>query len=127
MIAITPLYAILLTAIFFVLSVRVIQARRTLKIAYGSGDSTDTEALIRGHRNWTEYVPIAVILMAFAELQGASAFWLHLSGLCLLIGRALHGYGMGFNRKFFMGRVAGTGLTLTAILLLLLINIAVLF
>ena len=127
MISTTPIYAILLTLIFSVLSARVIIARRTQKFAYGSGDSTDNEALIRAHRNWAKYAPISLFLMLVAELQGTPAFWLHLCGLTLFIGRALHGYGMGFNRKFFMGRVVGTVLTLSALGLLMLTNLVALF
>jgi len=127
MISTTPIYAILLTLIFLVLSARVIIARRTQKFAYGSGEGKDNEALIRAQRNWAEYAPISILLMLMAELQGAGPMWLHLSGLMLLIGRGLHGYAMGFNRKFFMGRVAGTVLTLSALCLLVLINTVILF
>lgn len=123
MVTITPIYAVLLSIIFLVLSTRVIVARRTLKIAYGSGDDRATEAAIRAQSNWAEYAPIGLILLLLAELQGVSGLWLHLSGLLLLAGRALHGYGMGFNRKFFQGRVYGTVLTLSALILLILINL----
>lgn len=123
MVTITPIYAVLLSIIFLVLSARVIVARRTLKIAYGSGDDRDTEAAIRAQSNWSEYVPICLILLLLAELQGVAGLWLHLSGAILLVGRVLHGYGMGFNRKFFQGRVYGTALTLSALILLILINI----
>jgi len=121
--SVTPLYAALLTVIFLILSARVILVRRDQKIAYGSGDNTDNEALIRAHANWAEYVPIAVVLLLVAELQGVSPVWLHICGLALLIGRGLHGYGMGFNRKFFAGRVTGTALTLTTLCLLVVVNL----
>lgn len=101
--SVTPFYAFFLTLIFLVLSVRVIRARQTQKFAYGSGEGRDNEALIRAQRNWAEYVPIALLLLLMAELQGFNVAWLHICGLILLVGRALHGYGMGFDRKFFMG------------------------
>lgn len=123
MISITPVYAVLLSAIFLTLSVRVILMRRGQKIAYGAGDDTDNVALLRAQKNFAEYVPLALLLLVFAELQGVSAVWLHLSGFILLIGRMLHGYGMGFNRKFFAGRVGGTVCTLTALILLMVMNL----
>lgn len=127
MISVTPLYAVLLTLIFLALSARVIIVRRTQKIAYGSGENKDNIALIRAHANWVEYAPIGLLLMLIGELQGAGAGWLHLCGVALLAGRALHAYGMGFNRAFFLGRVAGTVLTLNALLVLVVINLVLLF
>jgi len=120
---ITPIYAALLVIIYFVLTTRVILARRRQGLAYGSGEDRDTIALMRAHANWAEYAPIGVLLLLTAELQEAGALWLHLSGLILLAGRALHAYGMGFNRKFFNGRVGGTVLTLVALALLTLLNL----
>ncbi len=123
---ITPIYAILLTILFLVLSARVILVRRGQKIAYGTGEDTDNIALIRAQANWAEYAPIGIVLLLLAELQGISAFWLHICGLTLLTGRYLHGYAMSFNRKFFQGRVFGTALTLGALIILLCINAAAL-
>ncbi len=127
MITVTPIYAILLTVIYVVLTVRVIMVRRSQKIAYGAGDDTDNIALVRAHANWAEFVPIALLLMLLAELQGAGAIWLHLTGLVLFVGRGLHAYGMGFNRKFFAGRVFGMAMTLGNLILLLTINLVMLF
>ncbi len=119
----TPIYAVLLTILFLMLTVRVIMARRSQKIAYGSGEDTDTVALMRAHANWSEFAPIGIVLLLVAELQGVGPFWLHLCGLMLVVGRYMHGYAMGFNRKFFQGRVYGTALTLGALILLSLINL----
>ncbi len=127
MLTVTPIYAILLTGIFLVLSSRVIISRRTEKIAYGDNDSPRVHARIRAHANWAEYVPITLLLLMMAELQGVSAVLLHLTGLTLLIARALHGYGMSFNPKWFRGRVWGMLLTFVAMGLGLALNIIGLF
>lgn len=125
---VTPIYAVLTALLFLVLSVAVILHRRTKKIAYGSGDDLDVEARIRSQANWAEYAPIVLLLVLLAELQGIGPLWLHLTGLTLLIGRTLHGYAMGFNRKFFQGRVIGTALTLTSLIFGILINaVAIIF
>lgn len=112
---ITPIYAIPLTLILLVLSIRIIIERRTEKFAYGNNDSKRIEAKIRAQGNWSEYVPITLLLMLLAELQSAPAFVIHATGLALLIGRLLHGYGMSFNPKFFVGRVYGMLLTFAAL------------
>lgn len=124
---VTPIYAIPLTALFLVLSWRVIAERRGNRFAYGNNESPRIEAKIRAQGNWTEYVPIALLLLLMAELQGVGAFWLHINGLILLVGRLLHGYGMSFRPKQFVFRQSGMLLTLIAIPLSLLLNFLALF
>lgn len=121
--AVTPIYAVLLTLLFLLLSARVIMERRGNQFAYGNNDSHRIEAKIRAQANWAEYVPIALLLMLMAEIQGVGAFWLHLTGIILLIGRVAHGYGMSFNPKDFRFRFYGMFLTVTAIPLALILNI----
>jgi uncharacterized membrane protein YecN with MAPEG domain len=124
--SVTPIYAILLTLLFLALSYRVIVERRGNKFAYGNNESHRIEAKIRAHANWAEYTPIALLLMLMAELQGIGANWLHLTGVILLIGRVLHGYGMSVKPRDFRFRVYGMILTITAIPLALLLNIVAL-
>ena len=121
--SVTPLYAILLTLLYMVLTTRVIMERRGNRFAYGNNDSKRVEAKIRAHANWAEYVPIALLLMLMAELQGIPALWLHVTGLILLIGRLAHGYGMSYRPRDFRFRTYGMLLTVTAIPLALLLNI----
>ena len=124
--SVTPIYAILLTLLFLVLSFRVIVERRGNKFAYGNNDSHRIEAKIRAQANWAEYTPIALLLLLMAELQGVGPIWLHLTGMILLIGRVTHGYGMSVNPKNFRFRVYGMVLTVTAIPLAMILNIAAL-
>lgn len=121
--AVTPLYAILLTALFLVLSIRVIAERRGNRFAYGNNDSHRIEAKIRAHGNWAEYVPISLLLLLMAELQGVGATWLHLTGVILLIGRVLHGFGMSFKPRDFRYRQFGMLLTFAAMALSMLLNL----
>jgi uncharacterized protein len=37
--------------------------------------------------NAAEYVPLALVLMLILELNGASAAWLHVLGIALVVGR----------------------------------------
>jgi len=114
---VTPLYAGLLVLWFLVLSVRVIRRRGAEKIALGDGGNAGMMRLIRGHANFAEYVPLALLLMALLELGHFSIYVLHALGLTLLVARLLHGYALSFAQHFMFGRVAGAGLTFLVLLI----------
>ena len=71
---------------------------------------------IRVHGNFAEYVPLALFLMALAELQGLPPLILHALGLSLLAGRALHAFGVPRPPEDYRFRVAGMGLTFAVLL-----------
>jgi len=79
----------------------------------------DNSLLKRMHAqgNFIEYVPFRLILLALVEFSGAPALAVHLLGLMLLIGRALHAWGFSASPPVMDGRVFGMILTLTMILL----------
>lgn len=106
----TPLYAGLLVFLYLVLSLRVIQRRQT-GAKLGDGGDPLMLRVIRGHGNFSEYVPIALVMMAVLELGHASIYLLHAFGIVLLAGRILHGYAMSFTKRWRFGRVWGTVLT----------------
>ena len=108
---VTPLYAGLLVLWFLVLSIRVIRRRGIDKIYLGDGGNSRIARIIRGHANFVEYVPLALLLMAMLELTHFSIYLLHGLGIVLLIARLLHGYAFSFTEKFVFGRVAGALLT----------------
>jgi len=107
---VTPAYAGLLVLWFLVLAWRVI-GRRGHGISLGDGGDPAMLRVIRGHANFAEYVPLALLLMAMLELCNFSAYVLHGLGAMLLIGRLLHGYALSFTDKFQFGRFWGTTLT----------------
>ncbi|MEK6211375.1 MAG: MAPEG family protein [Pseudomonadota bacterium] len=107
---VTPLYAGLLVLWFLVLAWRVIH-RRGHGISLGDGGDPAMLRVIRGHANFAEYVPLALLLMAILELCNFSAYVLHGLGAMLLTGRLLHGYALSFTDKFQFGRFWGTALT----------------
>ncbi len=117
MLNITSIYASLLALIFLAVSWRVIMYRRGNKVSLGDGDSKDLRQRIRAQANFTEYTPIALILLACIELQGAPAIAIHLLGLMLLVGRALHARAFWVHPMIMPFRVAGMLLTLLMILL----------
>ncbi len=112
---VTPLCAIPLAALYLVLSTAAIRRRRGLGISIGNGGDTHFACLIRGHGNWAEYVPIALLLMAFAEMGGAGAGVIHTAGLLLLSGRLLHAYALGLTKRNLPARTGGMVLNFAAI------------
>jgi uncharacterized membrane protein YecN with MAPEG domain len=112
---VTPLYAGLLALWFLLLSLRVVLHRRRAKVSLGDGGDTLLARAIRGHANFAEYVPLALLMMAMLELVRTSIYVLHVLGILLLVGRLLHGYAFSFTAHFRFGRTAGTALTIAVI------------
>ena len=115
MLRITALYAGLLTLLFIGLAAEVIRRRRADRVSIGSGGSPALERAIRGHGNFAEYVPLALVLMAVAEIQGAGPWRLHFMGIALSAGRLLHGACFVLSGVPMWVRVAGMALTFTAL------------
>ncbi|SIO01728.1 MAPEG family protein [Vannielia litorea] len=117
MFAITSVNAGLFGILYVALSYLVAHTRRTGGVSLGYGEDRRLTRRGRAHGNFSEYVPIGLILLALTEAQGAPAVALHALALCLLAGRLLHGWafiGPRLNRRF---RVVGMILTLSALLL----------
>jgi uncharacterized membrane protein YecN with MAPEG domain len=107
---VTPLYAGLLALWFLVLSWRVIQ-RRGKGTYLGDGGDQALLRVIRGHANFAEYVPLALLMMGFLEVSRYSIYVLHALGIVLLVARLLHGYALSFTEHFSFGRFWGSALT----------------
>ena len=120
---ITAIYASLAGLLLLVLSFRVVRSRRKLSVGLGDGGQ---ESLLRAQRaqaNFTEYVPIALILLAVAESQVLTGWLLHTAGAILVLARLLHAWGLSQSSGRSFGRYWGTLLTWVVILALSLANI----
>lgn len=106
---VTALYAAVLALILVALSVRVIAVRRRLRIAVGDAGDDTLARRIRAHGNFTEYVPIALILMLSAEIAGAPDWMLHALGATLVAGRVIHAWSL--SARSIPGRTIGMTLT----------------
>jgi len=113
---ITPLYASVLAILFVALSVRTLRMRHRLKIAVGDAGNQALLRAIRVHSNFAEYVPLSLLLISFVEMSGASALLVHFLGLCLLVGRAVHAYGVSQLNETYAFRVAGMAMTFTTLM-----------
>jgi uncharacterized membrane protein YecN with MAPEG domain len=114
---VTPLYAALCALLLIVLSVRVIRLRRDHKVGLGDGDQPALRRAIRVQGNFTEYVPLALLLLLLLEVSHQVPAWaLHLLGLLLLAGRLAHALGVSRSGGSGAGRVIGVGCTFAMII-----------
>jgi uncharacterized membrane protein YecN with MAPEG domain len=113
---ITAVYAALLGLLLVILSVRVVGVRRTKRVSLGDGDDADLRGRIRAHANFTEYTPMALLLMAFAESLGAAGLLVHGTGVALLGGRLAHAVAISPVRQNMLLRVTGMSLTFAALI-----------
>lgn len=112
---IVPVYAAVLALLLFALSLRVIRLRRRAKVSIGRGGDHRLERAIRVQGNFTEYVPMVLLLLAFAEVSGTSPAILH--GLCgvLILGRISHAFGVSREVEDHRFRVFGMACTLSVL------------
>ena len=108
---IVPVYAAVLVFIYSVLSARVIQARWSAKVVIGARGDVRLERKMRVHANFAEYVPFALLLATFIEMQGRPAWFVHLLCLVLVAGRVAHAYGVSQEPENIRLRIAGMATT----------------
>lgn len=120
---VTSLYAAIGAFWLVLLSLRVIWLRNVERVGIGHGQNPRMARAVRVHGNTAEYLPLALILLALAELNGVSAPWLHGCGIVLLAGRGIHAVGLGRTAGRSLGRILGMVLTFTAILTLAVLDL----
>jgi len=109
---ITPLYAALCGLLLIVLSVRVIGLRRKYGVGLGTGEQPELQRAIRVQANFTEYAPLALILLLLLEVSHRAPDWaLHLLGLLLVVGRIAHAIGVSRSGGGSAGRAVGVACT----------------
>jgi uncharacterized membrane protein YecN with MAPEG domain len=91
----TLITAGLLGLVFLALTFRVVSRRVSGKIMIGDGGDAQMLERIRAHANFTEHVPLTLILMGGIEATaGHHSPWLWGSGGLLVIARIAHAIGM---------------------------------
>lgn len=116
-VTVTPLYAALCGLLLLILSIRVVAVVRAKgKLSLGDGGNPEFIPVIRAQGNFVEYVPIALILIAFAEAGGTSSTWIHAMGAALVIGRIAHPLGLSNDPDPSIPRFVGMILTWGSIL-----------
>ena len=111
MLSVTPVYAALLSLVYIGLAMRVSKYRRTQLLSLGDHGDTRLQHLIRAHGNASETIPLGLLLLLMAELQGAPGLAVHVLGLTLLAGRLAHARGLSAEPPVLRLRIIGMGLT----------------
>jgi uncharacterized membrane protein YecN with MAPEG domain len=122
MLIVTTLIDCILATLFIRLSFGVIRLRRHHKVGLGSGGVDDLERAIRAQANFAEYVPIALILMACLEFNGAPLWLIAILGIAFVTGRVIHAKGMN-QPPHFSNRVIGMKFTITTLIMLVVFNL----
>jgi uncharacterized membrane protein YecN with MAPEG domain len=124
MLFVTPLIASVLAIFYIRLTFGVIGLRQKHRISLGTGGNAELERAIRAHGNFTEYVPLALLLLAFLELNHAPLWLVAPLGLLLLTGRLLHAAGVRTDTPGASpNRVRGMVATLSTLMALVVCNV----
>ncbi|WP_282610249.1 MAPEG family protein [Pelagibius sp. Alg239-R121] len=108
--SITPLFAGLLIVVQVFMTAFVGLYRVKSGIEFLDGGNVTMTRRMRAHGNFTETVPIALLVMVLAELLGAPAVLLWAGGAVLLIGRLMHAYTI-VKYGTAVGRAIGMAMT----------------
>lgn len=94
LVPVTALYAAALAGIAIVLTQLVGQARFKSKVSLNDGGNSQLGLAIRRHANFAEHVPLALVLLALIERNGAAPWVLHALGAPLVASRLIHPFGL---------------------------------
>lgn len=104
----TAIYAGLCGILLLALSSRVVNARRTHKIGIGDGGNAELIRAIRVQANFTEYVPLILLLILIIEMNENSNVLIHSLGTALVASRLLHAMGLSRSSGITTARFVGT-------------------
>ena len=106
----TALFAGILGLMKIGLGLRVSIRRASMGISLGDQNDETMVRRIRAHANFSENVPMGLILLMLIEMQHASVLAIFVLGSVLVIGRLLHWLGLSGNAEAF-NRVTGMIMT----------------
>ncbi|MEM0950338.1 MAG: MAPEG family protein [Pseudomonadota bacterium] len=116
-----PQIALAVTAVFVLISIPMAIAvgvrRARTGILLLHGEDQGLLRLMRAHGNFTEYVPLALLALAGAEISGTEPWLVAVCGGVLLLGRLIHYFGLR-NAADSKGRPIGAGLTTATMMVL---------
>ncbi len=115
---VTGLYAAIAALMLVFVSARVIGQRRSQKVSVGTGGNPGVERAMRVQGNFTEYVPLTLILLGLAELNGLQGIWVHALGATMIFARMLHFIGFSSENGPMLGRVVGMLITFGVLVVL---------
>ena len=108
---VTSLYAALFGLLLLVLSLGVIRARVSARVAIGLGEDIGLLRASRAQGNFVEYAPMILIVLALLEASGSGGLVLHGLGGLALLGRVAHAMGISREPDIMRARQLGMALT----------------
>jgi uncharacterized membrane protein YecN with MAPEG domain len=120
---ITGLYAGLLAILALVLGFGVGRKRLQTGVSILDGGRPDLALAIRRHANFTEHVPLALLLLALIELNGARPGLLHGLGAALTLARIAHP--LGLHAEDIRRPLRGIGSATTSLVTLIAAGVAI--
>ncbi len=102
------LYAGLLCAMFFALTVGTIRARRRNKTALGLGNAHDLQKWIHAHGNFAEYTTFVIPILGLLEFADTPLWFIHAMGSLFLVGRVSHAYSLLCVERYKNGMLETT-------------------
>ena len=83
-----------LALIYLIIVFRVGRTRMVYRVAMGDGGNPELVMRMRTQANFTEYVPLMIVLMGLLEGAGANPLALSIGGVGLMLLRGMHMIGM---------------------------------
>jgi uncharacterized protein len=118
MFLITSIYVAILAIIMIALSSHVSAQRGAAKVSILDGGNAELQLRMRRHGNFVENVPMALLLMLVAEIDGVGANWIHVAGILLVAGRILHAAGLSASKVTAFRLAGGLGTTVSSVLMI---------
>lgn len=91
---ITALYAAILGFLGAALTINAIRHRVRSGVSTGDGKDAGLAQAIRAHANFAEQVPLALIVISFAEVLGSRPLVVHVLGVVLVAARLVSAYAL---------------------------------
>lgn len=113
---ITPLFVALFAIMNFALLFPIGPYRSKVKVAFWGGEEK-LDRMVRGHGNFLEVIPIALVAMGSAELIGVDTTLLLSCGSALMLGRIIHYFSIQTN-PMGRGRLIGTLMSQIVVLIM---------
>ena len=123
MIPVTALFSSILFFLFYYLAKNVIQIRRKNKITIGFGKNKELEQAIVAHSNFSQYVPLGLIMMACMELNKIHFSIIFIAGICFTYGRIIHAKSFLKKTMDLKQRVQGMKFTFWTMIAMAVLNI----
>ena len=108
---VTALYAGLLGLISIGVAFPAGSLRGKLNVPVGDGGNRDLLLAMRRHANFVEWAPLALLLIAILEMNGASTRGIHALGAALVVARILHAFGIRADTMKRVERFTGASVT----------------